>query len=497
MFKSFQPLSPRASKVLDIFFGLVGVALLITAYPTIVSINSWLSTTSTFQWLFLHPFLYTAMAATLTAHLAVVWWRRLRPLSPAVNETVKVLYWLVGIAWLVPALPSLAAAGAWIWANPASFISLMATLVSICAWIIWHEIGHWAMAQWRKMRTPVFSLGFGRRNWSLVRFTIGKGELATEVRVSPFAIVGGYVDIPQMEQIQAADLETALAQAKTEKAKADVRFQTDPKHFKKVWERSAVAFAGPANNLIMGFLLFFVVFFLQGKPVIENTYIDRFIPNSIASQVFQPHDVFVSIGGQPIKTPQDVIAGFSSHKNTAVTVIVKRGDQNITMNVTPNSAGAVGLQMGVINGFQKEGLEAVSDAGKTTVLRIGQMYNGIYMMINRSAAPANLPEGALDVHGMWTVAQIGMMAWSQGIFNFLLFSANINIMLAVMNLLPLPVLDGGHLMFFAIEKLRGGKPVDAKLRSWLMRFSMLLLAALIAFSLFNDIFKPFDLTSLK
>lgn len=120
------------------------------------------------------------------------------------------------------------------------------------------------------------------------------------------------------------------------------------------------------------------------------------------------------------------------------------------------------------------------------------MFKGIGMMLGTVEPPPNLPAGATDVHGIVGIVSIGQQAYEQGAFAFIWLLAMISLNLAVMNILPFPPLDGGHILFYTIEGIFR-KPVTVKIRTRLTNVFFLLFVLLMLLGLFNDIFKPIKL----
>ncbi len=344
--------------------------------------------------------------------------------------------------------------------------------------IVLHEFGHWAVAQWRGMQTPVFSIGFGSPYIVLGRWR------NTEFRLTPW-LLGGYVSLPEM-----AD-ETTLREYMKENGQ-------DPSQFKqfKIWERSAVAVAGVAMNVLTAVVLAFGLFAFVGMPDYRplDAYVsDLSTTNMIAKNAgLQVGDVVVSVDGQPVTKPEDLIKLVSAHKGTPAQLIVERAGQRVPVTVTPDANGRIGIVIGahVDRQYKKMGVgEAAVESVKFNANMVGQMFKGLGMMLHIVPAPKDLPAGATDVHGIVAIVQVGNSAYNAGFYSFVMMLVLISMNLAIFNILPIPVLDGGYLLFFAIEAVRG-KPLPRELQQRIMVIFFLLLMGLMLFGLFNDIFKP-------
>jgi membrane-associated protease RseP (regulator of RpoE activity) len=357
------------------------------------------------------------------------------------------------------------------------FLAIVAGLTLL---IVLHELGHWAVAQWRGMQAPVFSIGFGSPYIVLFRWR------GTEFRLTPW-LLGGYVALPEM-----AD-ETTVKDYLKESGQ-------DPSSFKqyKIWERSAVAVAGVVMNVLTALVLSFILFAFVGMP--DHRARDAYIAglsssNTIARDAgLQSGDIVVSVDGQPVRSPQDLIKLVSAHKGTPAEFVVSRGGQTVAVTVTPDQDGRIGIAIGAHIekrykqvGVGEAGLEALKFNGDMT----WQMFRGLGMMLHIIPAPKELPAGATDVHGFVAIVQVGNMAYNDGLYSFVLMLVLLSMNLAIFNILPIPLLDGGYLLFFAIEAIRG-KPLRREVQQSVLFVFFVLLIGLMLFGLFNDIFNPID-----
>jgi regulator of sigma E protease len=356
-------------------------------------------------------------------------------------------------------------------------LGIIVMLLSLALIILIHEGGHWLVARLLGFQTPVFSIGFGPRKWSIVLGTFWQ----TEFRLAPI-VAGGYVSLPEMQ-----DETTVKDLAKQQDSGLGQR------RFFPVWKRIAVALAGVTFNLISALVMLVVLFVCLGEP---STKIDNTSVNALTTDVtiardagFKAGDTFVSVAGKTVVSPDDVIAAFGTSKGRPVTVVVKRGSEDVTINVTPNQAGRIGLTLNVSEHriFVPVALtKAASDAGRITNLIFSEELKGLGMIIHVVPRPASMPASDLELRGVVGIVQMGASAYGQGLFNFVWYLVMISINLVILNLLPLPVLDGGHVVFFLWEKV-SGKPVNAALKGKLYKVFLVLLAGVFLLGLFHDI----------
>lgn len=356
---------------------------------------------------------------------------------------------------------------------------IAAMILGLMFLILVHEFGHWIVARMFGFKTPVFSVGFGKREWSLVLGTFWE----TEFRLSPI-LLGGYVSIPELQ-----DETTAKEIMKGQEGAEELRVFP-------VWKRQLVAVAGVVMNILTAFVIFASLLFFMGQPSadITATKVRMLSPEITIAQDagLEAGDKFITVDGVKITTPDDLVSTFKSNKNTPVEVVVDRGGDTKTFEVTPNQDGLIGIGIDIdyVEVYTKKSFgESVSMGAKQTYTQFVGMIKGLGMMVGLVELPPNAPEGAADVHGVVGIVQIGAGAFDQGLFQFMSIVALISLNLALLNILPIPMLDGGHMMFYTIEAVRG-KPVSIETREKASRIFFVLLLALMFYGLFNDIFNP-------
>lgn len=360
---------------------------------------------------------------------------------------------------------------------------IAAMIAGLAALIIVHEFGHWLAAQMLGFKTPIFSIGFGKPFFVLGRWR------DTEFRITPW-LLGGYVALPEMgdessakEFMKANGLET----------------QGFVYQRKAIWRRAVVAVAGVTMNILLAVVLLFGMFATKGVPTQEAVPNTVVIYNVDANNVtiardagLQGGDRVVTIGGQNVTTIDDVRNNLGAHPSQPVVVVVDRNGQQVTVTVTPTSEGKIGVAMGpqVRNTFKEV---SVGEAAKLSVVGtyngVTGILHGLGMMVGIVEKPANLPDGATDVHAIVGIVSYGADMFAQGFAPFVMFLVMISLNLAVFNLLPIPILDGGHLVFLALEKVRG-RPLTPQTQGLLYQIFFFLFMALLAFGLWNDFVHP-------
>lgn len=356
---------------------------------------------------------------------------------------------------------------------------ILSMVVGIMFLILIHEFGHWIVARMLGFQTPVFAIGFGKRSWSIV---LGK-FWNTEFRLSPI-LLGGYVSIPELQD------ETTAKEMLPELKNYS---------FFPVWKRMAVAVAGVTMNILFAIVAIAALFAFIGQPKME---IAATKVGGLDTQVtiaqdagLKPGDVFVSVDGKSVKMPEDLVKAVQAKKDQPTTIVVSRNGQPVEVHVTPNSDGRIGIRIDVdaVKTYEKMDAWTAAKSGVSTSFgTMGAMLKGFGMMLGIVEKPAAMPDSALEMHGIVGIVQVGAQAFDAGVFAFVWMLAMISLNLAIINILPIPMLDGGHILFFSIEKLRG-KPISIETRSKVSNLFFMLLVGLMVWGLVNDIVKPIQL----
>jgi regulator of sigma E protease len=342
-----------------------------------------------------------------------------------------------------------------------------AMISALLLMILVHEFGHWFLARIFGFKVPVFSVGFG----SVPRLHLGT-LWETEFQITPW-LFGGYVQIDPN----------------------DPDFST-----KAAWKRALVLAGGVAMNVLTVVVIAFLLFTTIG----ERSHVPAFVEvlkldtvNSIAVDAgMLVGDRILSVDGNPVDTPAQVADALQSHKDgTKARLILLSNGEDSAIDVVPDSEGRIGMvliqgletsyeKFGMVDGF-KRSIEFTWEAGSNIV-------QGFSVMLGIRPVPENAVAGSSDVHGIVSIVQVGAMAFHDGLYSFAMVVCMISMNLAFFNILPIPMLDGGHLLFLVWEKL-AGKPVSAETQANLANVFLFLFVSLMIFALFNDIFRPVEM----
>lgn len=341
--------------------------------------------------------------------------------------------------------------------------------------IFFHELGHFIVAKMVGVRVLKFSLGFGPK-------LFGRKIGDTEYLLSAIPL-GGYVK-PLGE-----DPEDEL----TEEEKPFAF------NYQAVWKRAAIVFAGPAFNLVLAFLIFtaFLAFrFPVAVPELGSmtTAIENVVEDSPAEAAgFEAGDEILAINGADVMDWNEMAAIFSKSPGMELDVKVRRGEKTIDLTVIPEAVegkdetgkavtvGRIGIskkmggkviESGGILSAPFKGVQAVYEWCAVTIEVVVKLFTGGI--------------SAKQIGGPILIVDAAAKAAEVGAYTYFNFVAIISINLAILNLLPVPVLDGGHLVFFGIEAIRR-RPLSDKVLIAANKVGMALLLLLITFVFYNDI----------
>ncbi|MEG1631587.1 MAG: RIP metalloprotease RseP [Hydrogenoanaerobacterium sp.] len=334
---------------------------------------------------------------------------------------------------------------------------ILLAIVIFGVFIFVHELGHFTFAKLFNMKVNDFALGFGP---AIFKFT--KGETTYALRAFP---LGGYVSIDGDDE----DSEDERAFPK-----------------QKLWKRAVVMASGGIMNLLLGFIV--VVILLTMQPLLGTNIISNFQTDSVSSSVLHIGDKIVKINDSKVNSDNDIVFGLVRDDDGIVDITVKRGNEKLKLQVPFKLTALEDGTKSIYIDF------TVLPLKKTffSVLKSSFYYTGsIAKMVWVSLVDLVSGKYAMNqLSGPVGVTAIITHASSLGLRPLLMLIAFITVNLGVFNLLPLPALDGGKLLFLAIEAVLR-KPVPAKYENYVNTAGMILLMGLMLFVTFNDIAKLF------
>jgi regulator of sigma E protease len=345
-----------------------------------------------------------------------------------------------------------------------------------------HEMGHYLVGRWCGIGASAFSIGFGPE---LIGFTDKHG---TRWKLSAIPL-GGYVKFLGDESATSSPVGVDNSNLSAEE-------QSRAFHTQPVWKRAATVFAGPAFNIILTVVIFSVFFALYGRQI-ADPLVAGVQPGSPAAEAgFEPGDRFISVEGQKITTFSDVQRIVSGRSGDELDFTVERGGKMVDLKATPAlvertdplgnkvKMGAIGVEttqaVGNFRRIEYGPLESVGQA----IVETGHIISRTGEFFQRFAVGR---EDKCQLGGPVKIANMAGKAASQGFDWLIQLTAMLSIGIGLLNLFPLPPLDGGHLVFYAVEAIKGS-PVSVGAQEIFYRVGFLVVMGFMGFVLFNDLF---------
>lgn len=341
-------------------------------------------------------------------------------------------------------------------------MSYILALIIFSAIVIFHEFGHFLLAKWNGIEVIEFSLGMGPRLLSHVW-----GDTRYSLKLLP---IGGSCQMVGEEE--ASDSEGAFGN-------------------KSVWARIAVVAAGPVFNFILAWVLALII---VGSVGYDNTMVD-IIPDSAAAEAgMEDGDQIISINGSRTWLYREVSLYSSLHQGQTATVVFERNGEEQTVVLTPKQSDTGAYLYGFSRTVQREKGGALETVGyscaeirywlKATVESLKMLIGGQVGLEEMSG-----PVGIVSTIGD-TYKESRVDGWYYVTMNMIMIAIFLSVNLGVMNLLPIPALDGGRLVFLILEAIRG-KAIPQEKESMVHFTGFVLLMGLMAVILFSDLHKLF------
>jgi regulator of sigma E protease len=353
-------------------------------------------------------------------------------------------------------------------AIPDLFRTLAAFGVVLGVLVFFHELGHYLAARWRGVHVEAFSIGFGQ---AIAGWTDRRG---TRWNIA-WLPLGGYVKLHGQERPQDVSPETRAAW---------LPGQTF--HEKSVLSRAIVVAAGPIANFILAAVLFALLFATVGRPF-TLPVVGQVMDGSPAQHAgLLAGDRIDSIAGQPIHDFEDIQRIVTRHAGDKLSVTIDRAGKQQQLAITPESheehgekVGLLGIRGGKMD-YRHVSLPAALWGGVTQTWTVtAETVAGVAQMITGQ-------RGTADLGGPLRIAQLSGQVVELGVASMISFIAVLSVNLGLINLFPIPVLDGGHLMFYFFEAVLG-RPLPPRAQEYGFRAGLALLAGLFIFATWNDL----------
>lgn len=371
-------------------------------------------------------------------------------------------------------------------------VSSFVIVLSIVVFV--HEFGHFQVAKWLGVKIDAFSIGFGKE---LLAWT-DKTGVRWRIGALP---LGGYVKFTGDKD--ASSFPDDIHDGATKEGNF---------HLKPVWVRAAVAFAGPFFNFLFSVFVF-AAFFLAFGESVQRAVVREVVPNSAAMAAgVKTGDEFLSINGSKLKSSDDMSARVATSGGKNLKFEVKRNNQIINLQITPRvdkrqtpfgdtqSHGVIGVYLGGSRAdMQFIRYNPITALGRGTqkcgeIISMQWNFIGALLRGAMSAGYVSGPLGIGQTAGLIAKSSIDSAGEHAGFLEktysvtlaLIQLASVLSIAIGFMNLLPLPILDGGHLVFYAIEAIRG-KPVPEKIQAASFKIGFAALMMLFVFATIQDL----------
>ena len=361
--------------------------------------------------------------------------------------------------------------------TPGFGLIIFAFLLVIGPLVFIHEMGHYLVGRWFGVKADAFSIGFGREiaGWTDKRGTRWKiGWLP----------LGGYVKFAGDMNPASTPSQEWLMLPPEERART---FQAKP-----VWQRFLIVLAGPATNMLFAVVVYMAVFASYGQartPAIVNQVVAG---SPAAAAGVQPGDRILAVNGRSIGRFEDLVGYVQIRPGQEMLLAVQRGERRIelparaaaeTIKDNFGNQGKVG-RLGIDGGNVR--IVERLPAGEVVGAAFRQTGQVVQMMVVTLGQVVSGERSVKEMGGPLKIAQYSGQQAIAGWFQFVMFMTLISINLGFINLLPIPLLDGGHLLFYTIEGVRR-KPLKPEAQEWAFRAGLAALLALMIFVTLNDL----------
>ena len=360
--------------------------------------------------------------------------------------------------------------------SPGILFTILSFLLVIGPLIFVHELGHYLVGRWCGVKADTFSIGFGRE---IAGYTDSRG---TRWKLG-WIPMGGYVKFAGDMNPASQPTPEWLALPDEERAQT---FQA-----KSVWQRFLIVLAGPLTNFLVAIGIFMAFFAAYGVPRTPPVF-SAVIEGSPADKAgLLPGDRVVAIQGRPVDTFDDLAEMIRFRPQEQLRIDIVRGQVERTLSVV-TTADIERDRFG--NEFRKGTIGVMSGeqvVEPVSVLRLPveatkQTFGIVRTMIDTLGQIITGRRSVKELGGPIKIAQVSGQQASLGLLNFVMLMALISINLGFINLLPIPMLDGGHLVFYLFEGLTR-RPVPEKAMEWAFRSGLAVLLSFMLFVTLNDI----------
>ncbi len=358
--------------------------------------------------------------------------------------------------------------------NSLSYIVPFLVVLTVLVFV--HELGHYLVARMNGVRVEVFSIGFGPELFGWF------DRAGTRWKLSAIPL-GGYVKMFGDADPMSMPGDRVVAMTAAER---EVSF-----HHKRLMQRVAVVAAGPAANFVFSLVVLSVLFATVGQPFTPAD-VGRVQPGSAAEAAgIKAGDVIAAIDGDQIARFEDVQRLVRLNTGTPMHMVMRRDGQPVAITVTPrmekltdrfgneHRLGLLGIERSGVDYVRRDPATAMWQAGVETSNLVTGTLEAVWQMV---IGVRNTDE----LGGPVRIAQMSSEVWQGGVVALIWFMSVLSVNLGLINLFPIPVLDGGHLLFYAAEAIRG-RPLGQRAQEYGFRVGLALVLTLMVFATWNDV----------
>jgi len=339
-----------------------------------------------------------------------------------------------------------------------------------------HELGHYLIARYNGVKIEVFSIGFGPELFGWWDRSGTRWKFST-------IPLGGYV-----KMFGDSDASSGLPVANLGRLSPEEREVSF--HCKRLGQRAAIVAGGPFANFVFAIVALALLFMTYGQPF-TPAEVGQVLPDSAAAAGgIKAGDTIVSIDGSAVERFEDVQQVVRFNPNVPMTMIVKRDGESVTLKVTPtlveekdrlgkHQIGQLGIRGSGAKYIQRDPISAIGRAVGETWNLCATTLQAMWQMIIGT-------RGSEELGGPLRIAQLSGEVAQGGLVPLLWFMAVLSVNLGLINLFPVPVLDGGHLLFYAAEAIRG-RPLGQRAQEYGFRVGLALVLTLMVFATWNDL----------
>jgi regulator of sigma E protease len=368
-------------------------------------------------------------------------------------------------------------------------LGLPAFLFVITVVVFFHELGHFGIARLCGVKVEAFSIGFGP---AIVQWHDRKGT-AWKICWIP---LGGYVRFY-------GDLDASSAPDREQMERMTPEEQQGAFPFKPLYQRIAVVLAGPVANFVLAIVIFTLVFVTVGKPDISNSIIPARIGavtahSPAADAGLKPGDLVRSVDAQPVSRFEQLRNAIQASHGKTLAVGIERKGKPLALQITPrwidisdlygSDAKLFGigvspkLDSSLVKKVRLGPIDAVSEAGQQTWFIVDTTLTYMWRIVS-GRSDTNQLSGPVGI------ARISEKAASEGFLNLLSLAALISVSIGLINLFPIPILDGGHLLYYACEAVLG-RPLGTRAQELGFRLGLAVVLGLFFLATWNDLVRP-------